>query len=147
MNNVIPWSVLVPLSKSELDAFLAEPHIAVVATAGPSGKPHAMPVWYAWRDGKVLFHTGADSKKMRNLRENERISVVVDTKTAPYKVVVIEGTAKQLPGDKTLSREVAIHYLGERMGAAYDARSEEPGALVEVTPAKVISWDYARESN
>ena len=136
-----------PLSQSELDAFLTEPHIAVVATSGPSGKPHAMPVWYAWQDGKILFHTGADSKKMRNLRKNDRITVVVDSKQAPYKVVIVEGTAKQLPGDSALSREVAIHYLGEKMGAAYAGRSAEPGALVEVTPTKVISWDYAKESN
>ena len=136
-----------PLSQSELDEFLSEPHIAVVATTGPGGKPHAMPIWYAWRDGKVLFHTGGDSKKMRNLRKNERVSVVVDTKVAPYKVVVIEGTAKELAGDPGLGREVAIHYLGEKMGTAYAARSSEPGALVEITPTKVISWDYARESN
>jgi PPOX class probable F420-dependent enzyme len=137
----------VPLSQSELDTFLSEPHIAVVATTGPKGKPHAMPVWYAWKDGKVLFHTGAESKKMRNLRKNARISVVVDTKVAPYKVAIIEGTARELPGDKALGREIAVHYLGERMGTAYAERSEEPGCLVEVTPTKVISWDYARESN
>jgi nitroimidazol reductase NimA-like FMN-containing flavoprotein (pyridoxamine 5'-phosphate oxidase superfamily) len=57
-----------PLTQTELDEFLSEPNIAVVATTGPSGKPHAMPIWYLWREGKVLFHTGADSKKMRNLR-------------------------------------------------------------------------------
>ena len=136
-----------PLSQSELDTFLSEPHIAVVATTGPSGKPHAMPVWYLWRDGKVLFHTGPESKKLRNLRKNDRISVVVDTKTAPYKVVVIEGTARELTGDLNLSHEVAIHYLGQKMGEAYAARSSEPSRLVEVTPTKVISWDYARESN
>lgn len=136
-----------PLSQAELDTFLSEPHIAVVATTGPSGKPHAMPVWYLWRDGKVLFHTGPESKKLRNLRKNGRISVVVDTKTAPYKVVVIEGTARELPGDLNLSREVAIHYLGQKNGEAYAARSSEPSRLVEVTPTKVISWDYARESN
>ena len=136
-----------PLSQTELDSFLSEPNIAIVASSGPSGKPHAMPIWYAWRDGKVLFHTGADSKKMRNLRKNPRVSVVIDTKTAPYKVAVIEGTARELVGDPALSREVAIHYLGERRGSAYAAQSSEPGALVEVTPTKIISWDYARESN
>lgn len=136
-----------PLSPSELDTFLSEPHIAVVATSGPKGKPHAMPVWYAWRDGKVLFHTGAESKKVRNLRANDRISVVVDTKDAPYKVAVIEGTAKLLPGDGALARDIAIHYLGEKAGARYASQSTDPGALVEVTPTRVISWDYARESN
>ena len=136
-----------PLSPDELDAFLAEPHIAIVATSSSAGVPHAMPIWYAWRDGRLLFHTGADSKKMRNLRANPRISVVVDTKIAPYKVAVIEGTAAERPGDATLAREIAIHYLGERAGARYSERSPEPGTLVEVTPSRIISWDYARESN
>ena len=48
---------------------------------------------------------------------------------------------------RDVSREVAIHYLGQKMGEAYAARSSEPSRLVEVTPTKVISWDYARESN
>jgi PPOX class probable F420-dependent enzyme len=136
-----------PLTPPELDAFLAEPHIAVVATASPAGVPHAMPIWYLWRDGKVLFHTGAESKKMRNLRRNGRISVVVDSKVAPYKVAVIEGSAAELAGDPALAREIAIRYLGEQMGARYAERSGEPGTLVAVTPKRVISWDYARESN
>jgi PPOX class probable F420-dependent enzyme len=136
-----------PLTQSELDTFLSQPHIAVVATASAAGKPHAMPIWYLWRDGKVLFQTGPDSKKMRNLRANHRITVVVDSKVAPYKVVVIEGTALERPGDKVLARQTAIHYLGEKQGARYVERSTEPGTLVEVTPEKIISWDYARESN
>ncbi len=136
-----------PLSQTELEAFLSEPNIAVVATSGPAGKPHAMPIWYLWRDGKVLFHTGPASKKMRNLRNNSRVSIVVDTKVAPYKVVVVEGTARELPGDKEMARAIAIHYLGQMQGERYASQSTEPGALVEVTPTKVISWDYARESN
>ncbi len=102
----------------------------MVATAGPTGKPHAMPVWYAWRDGKVLFHTGADSKKMRNLRANPRVSVVVDSKVAPYKVVVIEGRAREGAGDEALATEIAIHYLGEKFGSRYVEQSGGPGTLV-----------------
>jgi len=34
-----------------------------------------------------------------------------------------------------------------QQGARYVERSTEPGTLVEVTPEKIISWDYARESN
>lgn len=136
-----------PLSQSELDSFLSEPNIAVVATTAMNGTPHAMPIWYLWRDGKVLFHTGPESKKMRNLRKNDRVSLVIDTKTAPYKVVVIEGRARELPGDEALGRVVAIHYLGQKFGEQYAERSTEPSTLVEVTPTKIISWDYARESN
>ncbi len=136
-----------PLTPREVDAFLSEPHIAVVATSGPAGKPHAMPIWYAWRDGKLLFHTGPDSKKLRNLRGNPRISVVVDTKVAPYKVVVIEGRATIAAGDPALAVEIAVHYLGEKLGRRYVEQSGGPGSLVTVTPGKIISWDYAREPN
>ncbi|MGH2631962.1 MAG: pyridoxamine 5'-phosphate oxidase family protein, partial [Tepidiformaceae bacterium] len=97
-----------PLTTEEVDEFLSQPHIAVVATASPGGAPHAMPIWYLWRDGKVLIHTGSASKKMRNLRANNRISVVVDSKVAPYKVVVLEGTVEELPGDAAIAREMAI---------------------------------------
>ncbi len=136
-----------PLNPQEIDDFLSEPHIAVVSTASPKGAPHAMPIWYAWKDGKVLFHTGPESKKMRNLRANPRVSVVVDSKVAPYKVVVIEGTATELPEDRDLSREVAIHYLGEKLGASYNEQSGGGSTLVVVEPTKIISGDYARESN
>lgn len=130
------------LTQSEIDELLSEPHIAIVSTTGPTGKPHAMPIWYAWHEGKVWFHTGSDSKKMRNLRKNDRVSIVVDTKVAPYKAVVIEGRAKELPGDKALGREIAIHYLGVRQGERYSDNSEGVGVLVEVTPSKIISWGY-----
>lgn len=136
-----------PLTPAELDEFLSQPHIAVVATSSPSGVPHAVPIWYLWRDGKVLFHTGETSRKMKDLKKNDHISVVVDSKVAPYKVAIIEGTAAASPGVSALAREMAIHYLGEQMGAAYSAASGGPGTLVTVTPRRIISWDYARESN
>ena len=136
-----------PLTPGELDEFLSQPHIAIVATASPTGVPHAMPIWYLWRDGKILFHTGETSKKMRNLKKNNRISVVVDSKVAPYKVAVIEGVAETTTGDSTLAREMAVHYLGEKQGERYASASTGPGTLVTVSPTKIISWDYARESN
>ena len=131
------------LSQQQIDEFLGQPHIAVVATASTAAIPHAMPIWYLWRDGKVLFHTGADSKKMRNLHENNHITVVVDSKQPPYKAVIIEGSTTELPGDPALARQIAIHYLGEKNGERYLSASPGPGTLVAVTPTKVISWDYA----
>jgi len=132
------------LTPDEIDELLSQPHIAVVATASADGEPHAMPIWYLWRDGKIFFHTGPTSKKVRNLRANPRITVVVDTKQAPYKAVVVEGTAKELPDDRELGRETAIHYLGEEMGSRYAERSTGGGTLVVVEPTKFISWDYGR---
>jgi hypothetical protein len=40
----------------EVDAFLAEPNPAVVATVSPSGAPHTAATWYDWEDGRVLLN-------------------------------------------------------------------------------------------
>ena len=37
----------------EVDAFLAWPNPAVVATVSPSGEPHTAATWYDWEDGRI----------------------------------------------------------------------------------------------
>ena len=40
----------------EVDAFLAQPNPAVVATIRPDGTPHTAATWYDWEDGRVLLN-------------------------------------------------------------------------------------------
>ena len=35
-----------PMDDDELDAFLAEPHLARLSTINPDGTPHTLPIWY-----------------------------------------------------------------------------------------------------
>jgi nitroimidazol reductase NimA-like FMN-containing flavoprotein (pyridoxamine 5'-phosphate oxidase superfamily) len=43
----------VAMNEQEITAYLAAPHIAVVATIYRNGHPHLTPNWYRY-DGKVL---------------------------------------------------------------------------------------------
>jgi nitroimidazol reductase NimA-like FMN-containing flavoprotein (pyridoxamine 5'-phosphate oxidase superfamily) len=45
------------------NAFLAYPHMAVLATIGPGNCPHAMPVWYLYEDRTFIVLTGCSSQK------------------------------------------------------------------------------------
>ena len=74
-----------PLSKDEVGAFLRRPNVAVVATIGPDGEPHAVPTWYDYDDGQLVLHMDPRSRKHRNLRHNDRVSICVDTKTVDRK--------------------------------------------------------------
>ena len=47
----------------EVDAFLARPNPAVVATVSPSGEPHTAATWYDWEDGRVLLNM--DESRLR----------------------------------------------------------------------------------
>ena len=54
------------------DAFLREAHIAVLATRGADGRPHAAPIWYLYEDGVFVMITGRRSTKARNIRQHRR---------------------------------------------------------------------------
>jgi nitroimidazol reductase NimA-like FMN-containing flavoprotein (pyridoxamine 5'-phosphate oxidase superfamily) len=49
------------------NAFLAQPHVTVLATIGPGNRPHAMPVWYLYEDRTFIVLTGRGSQKQRNI--------------------------------------------------------------------------------
>ena len=138
-----------PLTREEIDEFLREPNIAVVATVDPDGQPHAVPTWYLYEGGEVVLHTGVRSRKYRNLRRNPRVTLCVDTKTPPYRAVALYGRAvTEVCVDEDRSRRMAVAYLGESVGNRYaDSLGGEALVLVRVKPQRVISWDYSRGDN
>jgi pyridoxamine 5'-phosphate oxidase family protein len=69
--------------------FLRSQRIARVATVGPSGWPHVVPVMYALgEDG--TFEFDVDGVKLRNLTSEARAALVVDG-MGPKRGVAIQG--------------------------------------------------------
>ena len=135
-----------PLSEKEIEEFLRQPNIAVLATVGADGQPHTVPTWYEYDDGEIVFMTGLRTRKYRDIQANDRVSICVDTKTAPYKAVVVHGRARTEEGtDEERSRRIAVAYLGEALGNSYvDSLGGERVVIVRVRPEHIISWDYGR---
>lgn len=142
-----------PMSKEEIEAFLKEPNIAVVATVTPDGAPHAVPSWYEYDEGDIVLHMGPNARRYGNLKRNDRVTVCIDTRTPPYKAVIIEGRARmeegRYEGDiSTRMRRMAIHYLGETAGNLYaDSIEWQQTVIARVTPRRVTSWDYGRRDD
>jgi PPOX class probable F420-dependent enzyme len=138
-----------PMTKREIEDLLKRPNVAVVAVTAPGGAPHAVPTWYEYRNGEVVFHTGEESFKYKCLVRDPRIALVIDTREAPYKCVILKGRAAMTAGvvDEVRTRRMAVAYLGKRTGEAY-AKSMKGSRVVIVRfkPEHVISWDYAKES-
>src|SRR5271169_7047991 len=66
--------------------------ITTVKTDGsPQASPHTMVVWGLWQDGRLLFSTGSQSRKARNLAQNP--NCVVCTEHA-NEAVIVEGVAE-----------------------------------------------------
>ena len=62
-----------------------------VATAGPDGQPHAMPVWGVWLDDALWFSSGGRSRKVRNLRANPHCAI---TTQDPEQPIMVQGRAE-----------------------------------------------------
>ncbi len=119
----------------------------MLATTGPGDTPHAIPMWYRYRNGVITFTTSSRSQKYLNVSRTGKATVVIDDREPPYYAVMIRGDAEIGPG---LSRdgeyEVALRYLGEdKVGAfmtLYDAGGHDD-ATINVRPTKVAEFQSA----
>jgi nitroimidazol reductase NimA-like FMN-containing flavoprotein (pyridoxamine 5'-phosphate oxidase superfamily) len=114
-----------------------------VATAGPSGMPHLVPVCQVVVDGKVYFASGTDGRKAANLRDNPRVTVTVDLYSeawAHLKGAMIQGRAR------LVTRGPLFRKIRARLYAKYPqypkeaALDESDSVVVEVTPTRVFTW-------
>jgi PPOX class probable F420-dependent enzyme len=127
------------VNPQEIEAHLAAPYIAVVATVHRNGAPHLTPNWYRY-DGKVLtLITRTDRLKYHNLQRDPRISVCIYDPPVASNYVVISGTATCSDQDIwDEARRIIERYRAPEEVDDYLARwKTEPRVLVTVTPERV----------
>ena len=135
------------MSETEIDALLAQPEMGVLCTVDSDGRPEGTPIWFDHDAGRVRILVGGGSKKARNIRANANVSLTVDTRQAPYRGVVLRGTAALSGPDPELRRRLAVRYLGEEVGHRYLEGTrdlDEQDVLVTVTVSGRFSWDYSK---
>jgi len=98
------------------------------------GRPHVAPIWFALDgDGSLVFNTGADTVKGRNLRRDPRVSLCVDDDTPPFSFAVVEGVASTTEDPEELRRWATLiggRYMGADRAEEYGARNGVPGELL-----------------
>jgi PPOX class probable F420-dependent enzyme len=118
---------------------------AKVATVMQDGRPHVMPVWFVLDGEQLVFTTGADSIKGRNLQRDPRISLLVDDETPPYAFVHLRGRVtlhRDLDELLRFATAIGARYMGEDRGGEFGRRNAVPGELlVRVTSERVIAED------
>src|SRR3569623_2196601 len=85
----------IAMTPQELDAFLGAERTCRVATTGRDGRPHVVPLWFAW-DGRSLWLTSlVRSQRWADLARDPRVAVVVDAgeEYGELRGVEIAGTA------------------------------------------------------
>ncbi len=98
----------------EIEAFLREPHPAVVATLRADGSPHSVATWYDWVDGLILLNMEVTRARLGHLRRDPRVSLTVLDKDSWYSHVSLTGVVDRLVDDPDLADidRLALRYQG-----------------------------------
>lgn len=78
----------------------------MLGTVTPDGTPHVAPIWGLWIDNALVFSTGENTRKARNLAANGRCTVSIERDD---EAVTIEAVARVLE-DASLKARVLIAY-------------------------------------
>jgi PPOX class probable F420-dependent enzyme len=132
------------MSREEIREFLsAGTRTGKLATTRKDGRPHVVPIWFVLDGDDVVFNTGANSVKGRNIRRDGRVSMLVDDERPPFAYVQVNGTATWEDNPSNMldwSTRIAARYMGEDQADAYGRRNAVPGELlVRFTPEKTVA--------
>ena len=132
------------MTPDEIRAFLSHgTRTAKLATSGPGGQPHVMPVWFVLDGEELVCTTWGDSIKGRNLRRDPRAAVIVDDEVAPYAFVHIRGPVTLSEDHEELLRfatAIGDRYMGADRAGEFGRRNAVPGELlVRLRPERVIA--------
>lgn len=90
--------------------------IAHLATVSPDGAPHSAPVFVGTHEDRLIFFTGPETRKARNLRRDPRVALSLAPADNPFQPVVIRGRVTGwLDGDAAwkLVDRIQIKYTGQ----------------------------------
>jgi hypothetical protein len=125
-----------PLSKTEREEFLAQPHIAALSVyAGDARGPLTVPIWYQYTPGgEPWVLTGAGSRKTRLIEASGYFSLMVERVDPTVRYVAVDGPVSRIePSTDDQLVELTRRYMPpERVDAYLDYARNELGESVVI---------------
>jgi len=141
------------MTEEEVRAFLAEQRIVQVATVGPKGRPHVVPLWYVIDGHELGSWTYAASQKAKNLERDPRATLSIDDGVQYHELrgvmmecdVAIDREAERVaarglelferygPGGALgqTERETVLRQARKRVGLRF-------------SPTRTVTWDHRK---
>jgi nitroimidazol reductase NimA-like FMN-containing flavoprotein (pyridoxamine 5'-phosphate oxidase superfamily) len=113
-----------------------------LSTVRPDGRPHSVPRWGVWLDGRFWYDGAPTTRHSLNLRTNPAVTLTLES---GVEAVIVEGTSAPTRAD--------ADGLGARLAEAFgkyhdhgytppaDSWSgEDGGGLRVITPRRAMAW-------
>lgn len=134
------------LEEQELDRFLSSQRTVRVATAGPDGTPHVVPLWFVWLDGSLYMNSTLGNPTVLNMLATGKASAVVDDGVAydELRGVVLTGRVERADDDPRIP-EVDRLWSAKYLGGSPTPYGRWKNRLwLRLHPDRVASWDFRK---
>jgi hypothetical protein len=143
----VEYPQLPSMTDEELVSFFQEASFARLGTINEDGTIHIAPIFFKYDEGKILMATQDPSRKIRNIKRNNNVTVLIDTTEVPFKGALVYGTA-ELDYEDVIPKRVAIfeRRLCREEAETYARRLSDKWkcVIVRITPVHIASFDYSK---
>lgn len=111
-----------------------------LCTVRPDGRPHAIPKWAVYVDGRIYFDGSPETRHARNLATQ---SAVVLHLESGEQAVIVEGRGQAVHRPEAgLAATIAEAYRAKYAGLGYapEPTQWDAGGLFVVVPTSVLAW-------
>ena len=133
----------------EQTAFLVRQRVARLATADAAGRPHVVPVCFAFArssiyialDEKPKRVPASDLKRVRNILENPEVALTADRYAEDWSLlafVMVRGVAELLESD-TDEHRAAVRLLRGKYHQ-YETMRIQENPIIAIRPEKAVAW-------
>ena len=124
--------------EAELERLLCEEQIAWLTTVRSDGTPLPTPVWFLWHRGTFLIYSQPEAKKIRNIANEPRVALNLNTDPGGDRVVVVTGTAS-VDANATPASAIPAYVEKYREGFVQiemtaESMAKEYSTAIRVTP-------------
>lgn len=138
------------MTDEELVSFFDQAIFARLGTLNEDGTIHIAPVYFKYQNGQILIATQEPSRKIRNIKRSNRVTVLIDTTEVPFKGALVYGTA-ELDYEDIIEKRIAIFERrpwapSREEGEEYARKLSDKWrcVIVRITPERIASFDYSK---
>lgn len=133
--------MLVNLKDKKIERFLTKGRTKLLRLAVYlDGAPHVSSVWYVWDGRNFWISTAEDRLKVRAIRKNPSVALIIDTDIQPYEGIIVEGKASLTKVRvKDITFKIAKRYMPRSdLKQEFKELMRSPRILIRVKPEKAI---------
>jgi hypothetical protein len=111
-----------------------------LCTVYPDGRPHVIPRWGVYLDGKFYYDGSPETRHARNLERNSNASLHLESGSD---VVIMDGTAQAASKpDPQLAQQLSAAYSTKYESDGYAPKPDQwdNGGLYVFTPRQCLAW-------